>query len=704
MGGNFFGGAVALLYFLMFQLCGVTFAACFLNKERRYTQMILGSAAGSVLLMWLPSLWAFLFSFSITAHVLALISLLLLTVGAVFLKRPKLLPNDFPGKHKALCRAERTLFLPLGLWLLFVFLVLHSFRYQNGEIWSSQCTYGDMSMHLGFITSIAEQKTFPPMYSILPGVKLSYPFLSDSISSSLYLLGAPLRFAYVLPMLFAGAQVFFGAHLFWQRWLRDKAKTALAEILFFLNGGFGFAYFFPNLQNGTDNFTRIFTSFYETPTNLVNQNIRWVNVIVDMLIPQRATLFGWAVLFPLLYVLYRAVYEHCERYFIIAGIFAGGLVMIHTHSFLAFGLICGVWLCFALCRRVFRGSSAHVQFTAKVAALVLMLLAFGAQFVTPKLIPRESSVFLYLVLVCAAAFVLFVLALLIMAIRKGFGIQLVKTWGVFLLITLLLAAPQLFTWTFSQASGDSFMRGWYNWGNLQDGYLWFYLVNLGVTALLFLPAFFTADQRRFTVCAPAAVIWFICEFVVFQPNTYDNNKLLYAAYFLVCGVVASYMVEIYRRLRTLPGRRALAVGALVLCMLSAVLTIGRESIAGYCLYGDSQLKAAEYIYENTEPEDTVLTDMRHNNEIAALTGRNIVCGSTSYVYFHGLDYTERETDMQSMFSAPQANGALFEKYSIDYILVSAYERNNFTVNEAEIKALFPCVFDENGVQIYKVTF
>lgn len=52
MGGNFLGGAVALLYFLMFQLCGVTLAACFLNKERRYTQMILGSAAGSVLLMW----------------------------------------------------------------------------------------------------------------------------------------------------------------------------------------------------------------------------------------------------------------------------------------------------------------------------------------------------------------------------------------------------------------------------------------------------------------------------------------------------------------------------------------------------------------------------------------------------------------------------------------------------------------------------
>ena len=29
MGGNFLGGAVALLYFLMFQLCGVTLAHAF---------------------------------------------------------------------------------------------------------------------------------------------------------------------------------------------------------------------------------------------------------------------------------------------------------------------------------------------------------------------------------------------------------------------------------------------------------------------------------------------------------------------------------------------------------------------------------------------------------------------------------------------------------------------------------------------------
>ena len=49
----------------------------------------------------------------------------------------------------------------------------------------------------------------------------------------------------------------------------------------------------------------IFTGFYKTPTNLGDKGIRWVNVIADMLLPQRATLFGWAVLFAALFLLYR---------------------------------------------------------------------------------------------------------------------------------------------------------------------------------------------------------------------------------------------------------------------------------------------------------------------------------------------------------------------------------------------------------------
>ena len=106
--------------------------------------------------------------------------------------------------------------------------------------------------------------------------------------------------------------------------------------------------------------------------------------------------------------------------------------------------------------------------------------------------------------------------------------------------------------------------------------------------------------------------------------------------------------------------------------------------------------------ENTEPEDTILTDMRHNNEIAALTGRNIVCGSSSYVYFHGLDYTQRQEDMQKMFQNPGDNLLLFKTYSVDYVMVSAYETGNFSADEVALSKYFTCVYDENGIRLYKV--
>lgn len=698
MNGSFWGGAAALLYFLVFQICGVVLASCFFKRERFFVRAALGSAAGSVLLMWLPALWAFVLDFTATAHILAVVTLLTGTAAAFFVCRPSVVPK---ADIRSFLRAEWSLCVPAALWLVFVGLLLHSFRMQNGEIWSSQCTYGDMSMHFGFITSIAEQGTFPPEYSILPGTKLSYPFLSDSISSSLYLLGANLQFAYFLPMLFAGAQVFFGAWLFLSCWLRDTAKSAFSMVLFFLNGGFGFAYFLGDLQNSTSNFTRIFTAFYETPTNLVGENIRWVNVIVDMMIPQRASLFGWAILFPLLYVLYRAVYEACSEYFAPAAVLAGGMVMIHTHSFLALGLICGVWLFFALCRMV-RSEGRTVR-TAKKAAIVLLLISACAEWIVPNVISRESNLLMLPVLAAAAAFIVLLAVLLIQAIRRGAGKTLLKTWGVFLSIVLLLAVPQLLTWTFTQADAESFVRGWYNWANLDDSYVWFYLVNLGVVGVFALPALLTAKRRSFQIAAPAVVIWFIAEFIVFQPNNYDNNKLLYVAYLLLCGVTASYLVELYRRLKGFPARRVLAGIYAVLCTLSAVLTIARESVAGYCLFGSGQLAVAEYVSENTEPGDTILTDQRHNNEIAALTGRNIVCGSTSYVYFHGLDYYAREADMEKMFQAPAQNLELFEKYSVDYVMVSAFETNNFSADEEALAALFTCIYDENGIRLYRVS-
>ncbi len=689
--GSAVGNIIATLYFLLFQAGGALVSFSVLREKSLGQRLLVGSVFGSVMLQWLPILFAFFFDFTVTAHLLGAV-LMAIICAVVFLKFGKgkikdLKPNfDFSISFVIIAFTAAVFFV----------LVLSGLEFRNGEVYSSQATYGDMAMHLGFITSIAEQKIFPPMYSILPGNKLGYPFLSDSISSSLYVFGCHLKLAYCLPMLFAGLQVFLGAWMFLKSWLKDKAKALVAWVLYFWCGGLGFIFFLPFL--GTENFTRIFTEFYETPTNLVDNNIRWVNMIVDMLLPQRATLFGYAVLFTVLYLLHEAVFgadKGKTRNFILCAVLGGALPMIHTHSFVALALISAVWVLIGL-----NGNLKSIVPKAVFGFLLVFFTLYSLLIFGENL--RESSVNLT---VCLAGAVLFVAAIvlsLVLYVRKNGIKDLALTWGVYLLIVCVLALPQLFTWTFNQASNGGFIRGYFNWANLSDTYIWFYIKNMGIVLIAFVIGFFTSGKENAFTAAPFMLIWFIAELVVFQPNTYDNNKLLYVGYLFVVGIAADLMVKVYRKMKTNQAVKY-AVSAVVMffCVISAVLTVGRELYSEYCLLDSAQVNAAEFIAENADPDATVLTDDRHNNAIAVLTGRNIVCGSGSYLYYHGLDYSKQYYDERAMYESPAESVDLYEKYNVSFVEVSSYEESAFSVDEDEIASLFELVYSNGDTRIYK---
>ena len=149
----------------------------------------------------------------------------------------------------------------------------------------------------------------------------------------------------MIPMFFAFAQVFCGIWFLAREFCRRRYAPVLAFLLFFLNGGLGMIYFL----NGEYSLHDLFTAFYKTPTNLTEKGMRWVNVIADMLLPQRATLFGWAALFAVLYLLFRAVFRGDTRLYLPGGhsrrTFADG-----PHAFLLFpwpdgGMLARVFRC-----------------------------------------------------------------------------------------------------------------------------------------------------------------------------------------------------------------------------------------------------------------------------------------------------------------------------------------------------------------------
>lgn len=228
---------------------------------------------------------------------------------------------------------------------------------------------------------------------------------------------------------------------------------------------------------------------------------------------------------------------------------------------------------------------------------------------------------------------------------------------------------------------------------------------MGVCALLIIPAVIWGSKRLKSIVAPAAVLMLIADTYALQPNPYDNNKLLYPAYALVCGAVAAYMVELYGKIKCVKGSKIIAAATVTVCTLSAVLSMGREAVSNeYEMYSPAQVRLSLWLDKNAESDAVLLTNDRYNNAITSLTGLNIVCGSSSFLSPHGLDkdFSRIQTDVYNMYSSPEEYSELFVKYGVTHIIVGNEERSSYDVDETALGRLFESVYESNGITVYKV--
>ncbi|MBO7407690.1 MAG: hypothetical protein J6V14_08660 [Clostridia bacterium] len=650
------------LLFLIYLVLGVMMAAYLLPEKRLLVRLWAGFVLGIVALMWSNIPFSFLLGFGKASHLCGLGLTVLLTFGLYFY-RAKRDKKPLFEKHGMLTRVfgdfaggfthdDRRLLLLILPFMLFAAICLgnHSFYNVDGSLYTGQCTYGDMNFHLGIITSMKEQGTFPPEYSICPGNQLDYYFLCDSVSSSLYLFGMGLRAAYVLPMLFGFLLVFLGFWLLAEAVLGKFSKATIAFVLFFLNGGFGTFYFLDNLRKDPKNFTQIFTEYYHTPTNYVNSqggtsNICWTNTVVDMMLPQRATLFGWMLLFLVLYLLYNSVFESekapWNRHFIAAGVLAGLAPMVQTYTYFTIGLAAAAWLVYSV-------------------------------------------------------------------IRDKFSKKVLLSWVMFGVPALALSIPQLKIWIFGAVGGKSFISIAFNAYNESDNWLWFWVKNVGLVFILLLPAFLSVPKKLKLMYSAGLLIFVVTEFVKFQTFAYDNNKLYLMWYAFSTLIVADFLVECYRKLEGVRGRAVIAVILLVIATNAAVLTMGREMYSGfrpqsYSLYDAKAVRAAEFIEENTPSDALFICHNNHNNVIACLTGRNIFVGSGTFLYSHDVGYQERQNALYSIFNDQDDFEKYREEYGFDYAYISEWERANLDKGSFisdYLRDTYTLVYDQDNIQIY----
>ena len=312
--------------------------------------------------------------------------------------------------------------------------------------------------------------------------------------------------------------------------------------------------------------------------------------MVDLLIPQRGLLGGWTMLMPCLNLLLPPLCrgeKHETRALVILGIMAGGLPLLHTHSYLALVLL-SLGSCLYC---VFRDGDRAGRWQR-----------FRPWFSVGPL-PQPSP---------APAFVLHLRrqrkAITSCGSSSTGAITGAATAGGSLFLLLYQATLASLSPISAGAAETEAQRA----GSPRRG----------------VEEAAAVRQYRLIACG-AFLIYGIAEFILFQPNEYDNNKLLYVWFALCLPMAADYAVEIWQRLKGLAGRRVIAGLFLFCCFFGPALTVAREWISDYQAYSRSDVETAEFIKDNTPEHSVWLTGNEHLNPVSSLAGRTILCSSES---------------------------------------------------------------------------
>ena len=635
-------GIIVYLYFLF---VGFVYSNHLFKEKDFLFNIWMGCIFGNAIFMVGTCAFAMIFGFNIMVHILLIAIVGIIALFLISKDKEKDLKKRFGLLNNGEMGVKVFAFLVLPFTILIALLMENHILAKNevGAYSSGQSTYGDLNFHTAIITSIEQHESFPPEFPILVGHKLNYPFLVDMMSSSLMVFGTSLRTSIMVPSIVLSMLLIMGVYYLAFKITNNKSASILSVVFIMLCGGFGFAYFLEGAKADISKFTEIFTAFYHTPTNFNENNIRWSNTICDMIIPQRTSMAGWAMIMPCLWLLIDAVKDNKRKSFIILGFLASFLPMIHTHSFLALGVI-----------------SAG------------MFFAF--------LIRKETT-----------------------PERKNYIIN----WIIYGVIVLLIAFPQLILWTFSQASRESFMKFHFNWVNVNDPYIWFYLKNWGIFTIFLIPAFMNANKDKKRILLSTLPLFVLAELILFQPLEYDNNKLFYIVFFIIVIIESDYFVQLWDKLKNSHGTKVFyAILIIFLGTFSGVLTIAREWVSGreYQTYNLDMIELADFVKNNTPKDAVFLTGEEHINPISGLSGRYIYLGSGSFICTHGYtdEYWERMADLKNVYENVAFDITDFcREKNISYILISDSERYDFNVNMEKFSK-YEKVFQNNSCELYKI--
>ncbi len=508
--------------------------------------------------------------------------------------------------------------------------------------------WADWALHLSQVNAFAHQPfvyvlNHNPIYADHP---IAYPFVTNWVSSLLVFLGFNVVSAFVLPSIVFSVFLLLALYLFGTVVTRNAPATLLGICLFFLSGGLEFYYYFSDVAKDFSLQTLLFPP--EHYTFLEREGFYWKSVILASLIPQRALLLGmpW-MLFALTYLFsqYRKGFVQTPiRSLFVVGMATGLLAIVHPHSLLVLFII-------SCC--LFLTDLQHIRHW----------LSFAVGVVSTAL-----------------------------------------PW-----LPFLVGGNPTFSW--------DFVSGWYaNEAFANVNVFWFWLKNWGVFFPLALFALgvllsstagnmglLLSDQRKERWLFGAFVLLFLlANLIKFQPNLWDNTKILLWSYLGLSFLVAQLLVGWFQR--GLTGK--VMSGVLVALMtisggvdLVKSLHITKES---HVMLSRDQMELARQLREISQPTDILLTPDAHLHFATTFSGRGVLMGYRGWLWTHNIDYGERERDIRHIYQGTEDAQDLMEKHRVGFVVVDDQAIRDYGAKRSFFEDHFEKVLSSQWGDIYRI--
>ncbi|HEX5082981.1 MAG TPA: hypothetical protein VFY40_13120 [Blastocatellia bacterium] len=630
------------------------------EKTQAPTRIAIGSVLGIAALSWVSFLTALPFGLNaISISATAAIFVIGLSIQIRFIGRSRISAALRQYELSPGGVARNVAWAALLAWL-FSRVVMF---YPDGMHTAPANNFGDLPFHFSAITSFAYGGNLPPQNPIFAGMKFTYPFLIDFLTAFYIRCGADWRSAF-----FVGnfALAFALVHLIealTMKIFKNIAAARIAPVIFLFNGGLGFINFFREFGAQTKDLSSFLWQLPKTYTMntelaLASGNVpmRWGNVFTTLLIPQRSMLFGLPFV-AMIIALWWMAFEDREK-----GKQGEGETRRQGSQI---SLSPCLLVSLSPCRR-------YLLAAGVLTGLLPMLHAHG---------------FFSVMIASAPMFLLF---------RS-------IDWVAFFAPVAAIAGPQAWYLSGTQVRNELFkpLDNWWEAGDSNPALFW--AINAGIFIIVLIAALLIrkiTSSRQALFYLPFTIWFFLPNLVSLAPWTWDNIKVLVYWSLASAPFVAAALAYLFTW-RFIA--RVLAAALLIGLIFSGALDVTRalSPVENVEIFGQAELEVAALLREKTPPRSLILHAPIHNS-VVALSGRQSVMGYPGHLWTHGLDYSQREIDVKTIYKGDSQMMEPLIRLGVDYVLVGPIERSELAPDETPFGSRYPVVIDHAGYRVYKV--